>query len=158
MTFKTIFVSIVCLLVAAVAVTKAEPNIDEDPRSLVAAFYIQGTVFCTTDGNSGDAADPFLTPTFPNATVELQCGPANTTIALVRTIKNGVFSILLDPLTSSAGPLISSCRLVLTTPLSSCNATLSTQPFSSALQVIRPTQPHKVYLFNVFPVRFMPNV
>ncbi|PQQ17873.1 hypothetical protein Pyn_33368 [Prunus yedoensis var. nudiflora] len=37
-----------------------------DPRSLVAAFYLQGTVFCTTDGNSGDAADPFLTPTFPN--------------------------------------------------------------------------------------------
>ncbi|CAL8991813.1 unnamed protein product, partial [Prunus brigantina] len=45
------------------------------------------------------------------------------------------FQSLLDPLTSSAGSLISSCRLVLTTPLSSCNATLSTQPFSSALQV-----------------------
>ncbi|PQQ02353.1 hypothetical protein Pyn_34912 [Prunus yedoensis var. nudiflora] len=66
MTFKTIFAAIVCLLVAAVAVTKAEPNIDEDPRSLVAAFYIKGTVFCITDGNLGDAADPFLTPTFPS--------------------------------------------------------------------------------------------
>ncbi|KAL6269200.1 hypothetical protein ACE6H2_026111 [Prunus campanulata] len=33
MTFKTIFVTIVCLLVAAVAVTKAEPNIDEDDGS-----------------------------------------------------------------------------------------------------------------------------
>ncbi|VVA37446.1 phylloplanin [Prunus dulcis] len=69
------------------------------------------------------------------------CGPVNTTIALARTIKNGVFSILLDPLTSSAGPgsLISSCRLVLTTPLSSCNATLSTQPFSTALQQSTPS-------------------
>lgn len=95
---------------------------------------------------------------FIDAAVELQCGPANTTIALARTIKNGVFSILLDPSTSSAGYLISSCGLVLSTPLSSCNATLSTQPFSSALQVIRPTQPHKVYLFDVFPVRFMPEV
>ncbi|PQQ02352.1 phylloplanin-like [Prunus yedoensis var. nudiflora] len=121
MAFRAIFVASVCLLVSAKAVSP----------TLVRGIRILGHVFCTVDNN---AVDPLHTPTFPNATVVLQCGSENTTIVSARTNNAGAFHILLDPSISVASSIESDCRLVVTTPLANCNAALSpTRTLSSEL-------------------------
>ncbi|XP_022973793.1 phylloplanin-like [Cucurbita maxima] len=89
--------------------------------SLLSLTRIQGTVFCTADGNIG--ANGTATPIFPNAAVQLQCGNGNV-VSTATTNSAGMFLILLNPLQFLLSSLTSNCSVLVNTPLSSCNATL----------------------------------
>lgn len=96
---------------------------------------------------------------FVDATVLLLCGPANTTVASVTTNSVGAFSILLDPLSFSVPQILAGCRLVVTTPLASCNATLSpTGILTSALRFVSTTLAGLLPIINIVPVLFTANV
>lgn len=55
--------------------------------------------------------------------VQLKCGAGNT-IATATTNANGVFTILLNPLQFVMSSLLNDCKLVVPTPLSTCNSSL----------------------------------
>ena len=58
----------------------------------------------------------------PDANVILQCGGA--TVASTTTNSSGGFTITLNPLTATVAALTGNCRLVVNTPLATCNVTL----------------------------------
>ncbi|KAF1002513.1 phylloplanin-like [Apium graveolens] len=84
-------------------------------------FNIGGTVFCTLNGGMG--VNGTNTPVFANALVQLKCGAGNI-IGAATTNANGVFTILLNPLQFVLSSLLSDCKLVVPTPLSTCNSSL----------------------------------
>lgn len=60
------------------------------------------------------------------AVVQLRCGPGNGTLdSTVITNLAGQFTIVLNTLQYTVAQLVSSCRVVVTTPLARCNSTLS---------------------------------
>ncbi|KAK1380278.1 phylloplanin-like [Heracleum sosnowskyi] len=82
---------------------------------------IGGTIYCTLNGAIG--VNGTATPVFSNALVQLQCGSGNI-VAAATTNANGVFSILLNPLQFVLSTLLQNCKLVVPTPLSTCNSAL----------------------------------
>lgn len=58
-----------------------------------------------------------------DALVQLKCG-SGTIVATATTNDNGVFSILMDPLKFLQSTLLQNCKLVVPTPLSTCNSSL----------------------------------
>ncbi|KGN57120.1 phylloplanin [Cucumis sativus] len=102
--------------------------------SLLKLINIQGTVFCTADGNIGTNATS--TPVFPNALVQLQCGNGNI-VSTTTTNNGGIFSMFLNPVQFVLSSLLSNCNLVVKTPISDCNATLPSTGFlTSSLQFL----------------------
>ncbi|CAI0467324.1 unnamed protein product [Linum tenue] len=117
---RTLFM-ISLLIMAAVAVGPMAAEAQLGIISgLLGLINVHGTVFCTANGNMG--ANGTTTPVFPNAGVQLQCG--GTVISTTTTNAAGVFSILLDPLRFILTTLLNDCSVRVTTPLSTCNATL----------------------------------
>ncbi|ONI28243.1 hypothetical protein PRUPE_1G133700 [Prunus persica] len=151
MAFKIVL--FVPLLVAAMALPLADAQLGNLLPPLLGLFRIQGTVFCTANGSvsvGGNAA----TPVFPNATVQLQCGAGNG-VSTVTANASGVFSILLDPLHFLLSSLLTGCRLVVTTPLATCNASLPPSGvLISALQFFGTTLVGALSVINVTPVGF----
>ncbi|CAL9103060.1 unnamed protein product, partial [Musa acuminata var. zebrina] len=93
-------------------------------------IIVSGTVPCSTSTTTVTAA----TPVFPNATVLLQCG--SNVISSAITNSNGVFTMLVNPVDSLL-TLLNSCKLVIPTPLSTCNTSLpSTGILQSSLQLL----------------------
>ncbi|CAL9094444.1 unnamed protein product, partial [Musa textilis] len=93
-------------------------------------IIVSGTVPCSTSTTTVTAA----TPVFPNATVLLQCG--SNVISSASTNSNGVFTILVNPV-GSLLTLLNSCKLVIPTPLSTCNTLLpSTGILQSLMQLL----------------------
>ncbi|KAI5650816.1 hypothetical protein M9H77_36821 [Catharanthus roseus] len=88
---------------------------------------INGIVFCTPDGNIG--INGTATPAFPNALVQLQCG--GRVVSSTTTNASGVFSFLLDPVQQIVSSLLTSCSVVVKTPLATCNVNL---PAAGVLQ------------------------
>ncbi|CAL9776352.1 unnamed protein product [Musa acuminata subsp. burmannicoides] len=79
-----------------------------------------------------------LMPAFPNATVQVQCG--SSVIASTTTNSNGAFAMLLSEQTSTVSDLLSSCKLVIPTPVSTCDASLrATGKLQSPLQLLSGT-------------------
>ncbi|ESR32784.1 hypothetical protein CICLE_v10006409mg, partial [Citrus x clementina] len=74
---------------------------------ILGLIRIQGTVFCTANGNMG--VNGTATPAFPNALVQLQWN--GKVVSSATTNASEIFSIVLDPL-----------QLLVNTPLASCNA------------------------------------
>lgn len=146
--------------------------------SLLSLTRIQGTVFCTANGNIG--TNGTATPAFPSklfsnqlshvqigklfiyvyilhadAAVQLQCGNGNV-VSTATTNSAGVFSILLDPLQLLLSSLTSNCSVVVNTPLSSCNATLpSVGNLVSALNLVGMTFQGLLRITNIIPTGFM---
>ncbi|XP_062108732.1 phylloplanin-like [Humulus lupulus] len=117
MALKMSVVFVICVLFAA---SMAEAQLGEIISHLLGLIRVQGTVFCTANGrvNSTSAS----TPVFSNALVQLQCN--GNVVSSTTTNNAGVFSMLLDPVQLVLSSLQSQCKLVVTTPLSTCNATL----------------------------------
>ncbi|XP_047325751.1 phylloplanin-like [Impatiens glandulifera] len=96
---------------------------------------ITGSVFCSLNGSSGVVNASV--PPFPNATVQLECGSGNV-LASTTTNSAGSFSIIVSLITYVVN-IFSGCKIVVPTPLSSCNASLpSTGSLFSPLQKIGP--------------------
>ncbi|CAL9146443.1 unnamed protein product [Musa hybrid cultivar] len=92
-----------------------------------------GTVPCSTATVAAKSL-----PAFPNATVQVQCG--SSVIASTTTNSNGAFAMLLSERTSTVSDLLSSCKLVIPTPVSTCDASLrATGKLQSPLQLLSGT-------------------
>ncbi|KAJ0980643.1 hypothetical protein J5N97_008898 [Dioscorea zingiberensis] len=92
---------------------------------LLGLIRINGTVPCGT----GIPTSTAIIPVFPNAVVQLQCG--GTVISSTTTNSDGVFTMFLNPITTLLSSLLSNCKLVVNTPLSTCNSSL---PIAGVLQ------------------------
>ncbi|KAI7743440.1 hypothetical protein M8C21_011291, partial [Ambrosia artemisiifolia] len=113
---------LISLLVVVLIATQA------DAQQLRA--NISGIVTCSVNGSVNGTAPPFA-----NATVQLTCG--GNVIASAMTNQQGRFNISVSPVLVSLNNILSTCRVVVPTPLSSCNATLpSTGGIQSALQLV----------------------
>ncbi|OMO98534.1 Pollen Ole e 1 allergen/extensin [Corchorus olitorius] len=128
MALKTlVFVCLLVTVMALAAVPKAEAQLGGLGglgglvSGLIGLLRIQGTVFCTLNGNIG--INGTATPVFANALVQVQCADGNV-VGSTTTNGAGVFSILLDPVLTLLQSLLNNCNLVVKTPLSTCNATL----------------------------------
>ncbi|KAM7485069.1 hypothetical protein LguiA_001078 [Lonicera macranthoides] len=119
---------------------------------LLGLIRIQGTVYCTANGNVG--VNGTSTPVFPNALVQLRCGNGNV-VSSVTTNNSGLFSILLDPLQFVLSSVLSNCNIVVNTPLSSCNSSLpSIGGLLSPLQLIGNTLVGLLSIVNLIPSGF----
>ncbi|KAK1279222.1 hypothetical protein QJS04_geneDACA007224 [Acorus gramineus] len=124
-----LFVAAVLILVGSMEtqMAKAQSGL---LGGLLGLIRINGTVFCTTDSTTIST-----TPGFANAQVQLQCG--NTVVTSTTTNGSGVFTILLNPLTTLLSSLLNNCNLVVNTPLATCNVGLPTTGIlQSPLQLI----------------------
>ncbi|GKB31480.1 pollen Ole e 1 allergen and extensin family protein [Tanacetum coccineum] len=109
---------LVSLLVVVFASSQAEAQLLSRLGSLI---NINGTIFCSLNGNIiPNAATP--TPAFANALVQVTCG--GNVVASGLTNAAGIFNILLNPLQFLLTSVLSSCQLVVATPLATCNASL----------------------------------
>ncbi|KAE8708798.1 Late embryoproteinsis abundant protein Lea5-D [Hibiscus syriacus] len=143
----------VCVLVAAMALgaPMAEAQLGGLISGLLGLIKIQGTLFCSFDGNMG--ANGTATPVFPNALVQLQCG--GSVVSSSTTNGNGIFSILLDPMQFLVPSLLNNCNLAVKTPLSNCNASLpSVGALFSNLQLVGNTLIGLLNITNIVPVGF----
>ncbi|CAL9776084.1 unnamed protein product [Musa acuminata subsp. burmannicoides] len=98
-----------------------------------------GTVPCSTATATATATVAAKSmPAFPNATVQVQCG--SSVIASTTTNSNGAFAMLLSEQTSTVSDLLSSCKLVIPTPVSTCDASLrASGKLQSPLQLLSGT-------------------
>lgn len=120
--------------------------------NLLSLIKIQGTVFCTANGNIGINAT--ATPIFPNASVQLRCENGNI-VSTTTTNNMGIFSILLNPLEFLVSMITKRCNVVVTTPLSNCNATLpSIGGLLSSMDFAGRTMEGLINMLNVVPNEF----
>ncbi|KAK2990124.1 hypothetical protein RJ640_014793 [Escallonia rubra] len=141
---------LVSLLAIAIAASTAEAQLGLI-GGLLGLIRIQGTLFCTLNGNIG--INGTSTPVFPNALVQLRCG--GTVVSAATTNGSGSFSIVLDPAQVLLSSILSSCNLVVNTPLSTCNATLPTVgSLLSPLQLIGNTLVGLLNVANLIPAGF----
>ncbi|KAH6769678.1 Pollen Ole e 1 allergen and extensin family protein [Perilla frutescens var. hirtella] len=115
---------------------------------------IQDILYCTPTGNLGVNAT--TTPVFPNALVQLRCG--GNVVSSTTTDGSGLFSILLDPVNFLLSTVLSSCKLVVNTPLASCNTSLpSVGSLVSDLQFVGNTLIGLLNISNLIPMGFQFN-
>ncbi|KAL8238716.1 hypothetical protein R6Q59_015283 [Mikania micrantha] len=139
---------IMALLVVSVA-SQAEAQL---LTGLFSLLNIGGTVFCSANGNAiANATTP--TPPFANALVQLSCG--GNVISSALTNGSGVFSIILNPLQFLLTNLLSSCNVVVASPLSSCNSSLSsTGVLQAPLQLAGTVVRGLLSILNIIPGTF----
>ncbi|XP_038906580.1 phylloplanin-like [Benincasa hispida] len=150
MFLKSLFISLLVLRMASMSVCQFDLI-----RSLLGITHIQGTLFCSIDGSM---IYGLMTPTFPNAAVQMQCG-AGIVVSSVKTDATGTFSILLDAPQLLLSFLLTNCSLVVTTPLVDCNTALpSFGALVSPLQLVGNTFLGLFNVTNFIPVafRFLP--
>ncbi|KAK3017959.1 hypothetical protein RJ639_002716 [Escallonia herrerae] len=141
---------LVSLLAIAIAASTAEAQLGLI-GGLLGLIRIQGTLFCTLNGNMG--VNGTSTPVFPNALVQLRCG--GTVVSAATTNGSGLFSIVLDPAQVLLSSILSSCNLVVNTPLSTCNAILpAVGSLLSPLQLIGNTLVGLLNVANLIPTGF----
>ncbi|KFK39011.1 hypothetical protein AALP_AA3G189100 [Arabis alpina] len=119
---------------------------------LLSLANIDGVIFCTANGNlplTGTSAPPFA-----NAGVQLQCGRQNTVVATSTTNSVGIFSFPANLIQMVLRTLISDCRVVVTTPLATCNANLPLGSLVSQLAVVGSTINGLLNVVNVAPTGF----
>ncbi|CAH2053530.1 unnamed protein product [Thlaspi arvense] len=98
-----------------------------DLSGLLGLITIRGNVRCSVNGNAS-------APAFPNAGVQLQCG--GNVVSASTTNGAGIFAILVNPVQILLSSLLSDCQLAVTTPLSTCNASLPTGQLLSPLTTV----------------------
>ncbi|VVA97903.1 unnamed protein product [Arabis nemorensis] len=120
--------------------------------SPMAKAHIQGVLACTVNGNlplTGTSAPPFA-----NAGVQLQCGRQNTVVATSTTNSAGIFALPSNLIQMLLSTLLSDCRLVVTTPLATCNASLPLGNLVSQLTVVGSTVNGLLNVVNIAPSGF----
>ncbi|KZV31141.1 hypothetical protein F511_11854 [Dorcoceras hygrometricum] len=121
------------VLISILVVGCVVPMVQSQLLGLLGLLRIQGILYCTANGNVG--VNGTSTPVFPNALVQLRCG--GNVVSTATTNRSGIFSILLDPLNFVLSSLLSGCKLVVNTPLASCDASLpSIGSLESTLQFL----------------------
>ncbi|CAK9318512.1 unnamed protein product [Citrullus colocynthis] len=146
---SVLFVLVMIIGVGAPLMVEAQLGIVGNLLSLI---KIQGTVFCTANGNIGINAT--ATPIFPNASVQLRCGNGNI-VSTTTTNNMGTFSILLNPSEFLVSLIAERCNIVVTTPLSNCNATLpSIGGLLSRMDFAGKTVEGLINMLNVVPNEF----
>ncbi|KAK1418988.1 hypothetical protein QVD17_28142 [Tagetes erecta] len=140
---------LISLLVIVLVASQAEAQLG---TGLLSLLNIGGTVFCSVNGNAiTNATTP--TPPFANALVQLSCG--GNVISSALTNGSGVFSIVLNPLQFLLTNLLSSCNVVVASPLSSCNASLpSTGILQAPLQLAGTVLRGILNIVNLIPGTF----
>ncbi|XP_023000425.1 phylloplanin-like [Cucurbita maxima] len=153
MSFTSYYISLLIIVLTMATLSSCQFDLI---RTLLGLTHIQGTLYCTLNGNM---IYGLLTPTFPNAAVEMHCGAAGTVISSVKSDATGRFSMLLDAPQLLLSFLLNNCSLVVTTPLVNCNGALpSFGALASPLQLIRNTFLGLFNVTNIIPVgfRFLP--
>ncbi|KAJ6794475.1 phylloplanin [Iris pallida] len=118
------------LLFAAVFVAALAAPVAQAQLLGLGKLNISGTVHCSVNASSATTAS-----VFPNASVQLQCG--SDVVASTTTDSNGAFDLSLNFVTSLLSTILGGCTLVVTTPLSTCDASLpSVGILQSALQLL----------------------
>ncbi|XP_043708239.1 phylloplanin-like [Telopea speciosissima] len=94
-------------------------------RNLLGFTRIQGTVYCTANGNIGvnGAATTVFSIKYSNAPVQLQCRGRNV-VSSTTTNSSGSFSMKLGATESLLLSLLSNCNIVVNAAPVTCNATL----------------------------------
>ncbi|KAL0388803.1 UNVERIFIED_CONTAM: hypothetical protein Sradi_2762100 [Sesamum radiatum] len=137
------------LLIAGIAVPLAEAQLGGILGPLLGLFRIQGILYCTPNGNIGVNAT--ATPVFPTA-MWWKCG-LNCNNKRLWTI-----FYTLDPVNFLLSTLVSGCKLVVNTPLASCNASLpSVGGLVSNLQFIGSTLTGLLNVGTLIPSGFQFN-
>ncbi|XP_076894550.1 phylloplanin-like [Bidens hawaiensis] len=116
-------ISIILITILVVVFAEAQAEAQGLPPLLTAVFNVSGIVSCSINATT-------TAPPFPNALVQLSCG--RNTIASAVTNAIGGFNIFVTPSQVNLGALLSSsCRVIVATPLATCNETL---PLTGTLQ------------------------
>ncbi|KAK9068061.1 hypothetical protein SSX86_012172 [Deinandra increscens subsp. villosa] len=141
---------LVALLVVVLAASQAEAQLLSG--LLGSLLNIGGTVFCSANGNAiTNATTP--TPPFANALVQLSCG--GNVMSTTLTNGAGVFNIVLNPLQFLLSNLLSGCNIVVASPLSSCNSSLSSTGILQApLQILGTVVRGLFNVVNLAPAAF----
>ncbi|KAJ4764514.1 hypothetical protein LUZ62_074889 [Rhynchospora pubera] len=92
---------------------------------LLSLISVKGLVPCSIGDNSSNSS---ITSVFPNAGVQLICG--GNVVGSTTTNSNGAFSIV--GLLTLVPNLLGSCKIVVTTPLASCNVSLPSTGYLTA--------------------------
>lgn len=117
------------LLFAAVLVAALAAPVARAQLLGLGKIFINGTVHCSANAATATTA------VFPNASVQLKCGSG--VVAATTTNADGAFGLSLDFVTSLLSAILGGCKVVVTTPLSTCDASLpSTGILQSALQLL----------------------
>ncbi|KAL3505713.1 hypothetical protein ACH5RR_031095 [Cinchona calisaya] len=153
MAFRSILlVSLMVVGIMAIPIAEAQLGLGGLIGGLLGSINVKGVVFCTLDGNIG--INGTSTPIFPNALVQLQCGNGNV-VTTTTTNSAGIFSFALDPLQNILSSLITSCGVVVKTPLSTCNVSLpSIGGLQSPLQYVGNTILGLLNIANLIPSGF----
>ncbi|KAL8263691.1 hypothetical protein R6Q59_021821 [Mikania micrantha] len=124
------YISLIIVLVVVLVTPQAEAQQLVSPSGLTTMLHVSGDVGCSLDGSINPA------PPFPNALVNLVCG--GSVIASNTTNQSGAFTILLTVLQTTITDLSSgACKIVVDTPLATCNASLpSTGTLEAPLQIV----------------------
>ncbi|XP_073128734.1 phylloplanin-like [Henckelia pumila] len=145
----------VLVLISILVVGCVVPMVQGQLFGLLGLLKIQGILYCTANGNIG-VNGTTSTPVFPNALVQLQCG--GNVVSTATTNRSGIFSIVLDPLNIVLSTLLSGCKLVVNTPLASCDATLpSIGSLESTLQFLGNVILGLLNVGNIIPSGFQFN-
>ncbi|XP_009595196.1 phylloplanin-like [Nicotiana tabacum] len=150
---------LISFLVALIATPVAVAQLGGLLSGLLGPIHIDGVLFCSLNGQI-DIINGSTTPVFPNASVQLRCGAGNV-VSSTTTNGSGVFSLVLDPLQNILSSLLSNCSLVVTTPLSTCNASLpSIGLLQSPLQLVGKTLVGLLSIVNLGATGFqlLPNL
>lgn len=144
---KALLFTVMLLAFAAESAPSAQAQLLE-----LGQLLINGTVYCSTGPVTAttpvfpskirfsqalhfSSAKVLETVLFADAGVQLQCG--SSVVKTATTNSNGVFSMQVSFITSLLSTLLSDCRLVVTTPLSTCGLSLPTSGLlQSALQLL----------------------
>ncbi|KAL8263700.1 hypothetical protein R6Q59_021830 [Mikania micrantha] len=127
------YISSIIVLVVVLVTPQAEGQqiIPPIPSiGLGTMLNVTGVIGCSLNGSINSA------PPFQNALVEVTCG--GIVIASNTTNESGEFTILLTVVQNLISSILSgSCKIVVDTPLATCNATLpSTGTLEAPLQIV----------------------
>ncbi|XP_073055213.1 phylloplanin-like [Primulina eburnea] len=125
---------LIFLLVAISATSLA------DAQSTIGIIHVNGTLYCTTNGNITAGPNASATPVFPNAALQVACSADVVALAPVNgtTNSNGAYLVVLIPRpNATVNSIVSNCRLFVLTPLSSCNAALPATGLVSNLRFVK---------------------
>ncbi|KAM0001469.1 putative phylloplanin [Helianthus debilis subsp. tardiflorus] len=140
-------ITLIIALVVVLVATQAEAQLI--PR--IPVFNITGNVSCSVNGSIAvNSTNPL--PPFPNALVQVLCNRIVRGVAI--TNRAGAFNIIFPSILINNQNIASSCRAVVATPLTTCNATLpSTGTLQAQLQVVSSIV---VGLLNITTIRAGP--
>ncbi|KAG5632947.1 hypothetical protein H5410_004664 [Solanum commersonii] len=128
---------LIFILAALIATPVAVAQLGGLLGGLLGPLSIDGVLFCSLNGKI-DVLNGATTPIFPNASVQLRCGAGNV-VSSTTTNGSGAFSLELNPVQNILS-LLANCNVVVTTPLSTCNASLPSVGFlQSPLQLLGKT-------------------